>query len=295
MNAAASPSSAKSLNYTTTARLREVWPSRFPDDASARPYVRNEEKLAEKVYGGRLGNVQPGDGYRYRGRGFVQITGREAYREMGRKLQLPLESDPDLALDPAAAVKIACQTWADKALAGERGMNELADANKLEALTYRINGGYTNIEDRRTEFRNAWAIWGRGAAPDKVSAPEQVERGDRGAFVAKLIGNLRDLGYLPGGGSPIFGGKTYAALSRFQQEHGLTASGVATPRDVGRPRARAGAAAERSGRPRDGKGLGRAAARGAAARDGAGTWHSRIRGRPWPSSLPLSGCSSSCR
>jgi predicted chitinase len=219
----------ESLNYTTTARLREVWPTRFPDDASARPYVRNEEKLAEKVYGGRLGNVQPGDGYRYRGRGFVQITGREAYREMGRKLQLPLENDPDLALDPGAAVKIACQTWADKVLAGERGMNELADANKLEALTYRINGGYTNIEDRRTEFHNAWAIWGRGAAPDKVSAPEQVERGDRGAFVIKLIGNLRDLGYLPGGGSPIFGGKTYAALYRFQQEHGLTASGVATP------------------------------------------------------------------
>ena len=75
----------ESLNYTTTARLRAVWPSRFPDDASARPYVRNEEKLAEKVYGGRLGNVKKGDGFRYRGRGFVQITGRESYREMGQQ------------------------------------------------------------------------------------------------------------------------------------------------------------------------------------------------------------------
>ena len=171
----------EALNYTTTARLRAVWPSRFPDDASARPYLRNEEKLAEKVYGGRLGNVEKGDGFRYRGRGFVQITGRGSYREMGRKLQLPLEDDPDLALDPIVAVKIACRTWADNALAGERGMNELADANKIEALTYRINGGYTNLEDRRAEFRKAWSIWGQGAPPDKVSEPEQVERGDRGA------------------------------------------------------------------------------------------------------------------
>jgi putative chitinase len=219
----------ESLNYTTTARLRAVWPSRFPDDASARPYVRNEEKLAEKVYGGRLGNVQTGDGFRYRGRGFVQITGRGAYRDMGRKLQLPLEENPELAADPIVAVKIACRTWADKALAGERGMNALADDNKIEALTYRINGGYTNIEDRRAEFRKAWSIWGRGAAPEAGSEPETCERGDRGARVQQLLGSLQDLGYLAGGGLPIFGSKTYAAVYRFQQEHGLPPTGVATP------------------------------------------------------------------
>jgi len=219
----------ESLNYTTAARLRAVWPSRFPDDASARPYLRNEEKLAEKVYGGRLGNTEKGDGYRYRGRGFVQITGREAYREMGRKLQLPLEENPELAADPIVAVKIACLTWSDKALAGERGMNELADANKLEALTYRINGGYTNIDDRRGEFRKAWSIWGQGTPPDKVSEPEQVERGDRGELVKKLVRSLQDLGYSAPGGSLIFGNKTYAALLKFQQEHGLAANGIATP------------------------------------------------------------------
>ena len=218
----------ESLNYTTTARLRAVWPNRFPDDASARPYLRNEEKLAEKVYGGRLGNVEKGDGFRYRGRGFLQITGRGAYRDMGRKLQLPLEENPDLAADPTVAVKIACQTWADKALAGERGMNALADDNKLEALTYRINGGYTNIEDRRAEFRKAWSIWGRGAAPQEASQPEPCERGDRGEWVQKLLSSLSDLGYLAGGGLAIFGSKTYAAVYRFQQEHGLPPTGVVT-------------------------------------------------------------------
>jgi hypothetical protein len=62
-----------------------------------------------------------------------------------------------------------------------------------------------------------------------VSAPEQVERGDRGPFVAKLIGSLSDLGYLTAGGPPVFGGKTYSAVCRFQQHNGLIASGVATP------------------------------------------------------------------
>src|SRR5262249_58787951 len=90
----------ESLNYTTTARLRAVWPSRFPDDASARPYVRNEEKLAEKVYGGRLGHVQTGGGFCHRGPGFLQITGGGGHRGMGGKLQLPLAAKPQVAPPP---------------------------------------------------------------------------------------------------------------------------------------------------------------------------------------------------
>lgn len=219
----------ESLNYTTVARLRAVWPSRFPDDASARPYLRNEEKLAEKVYGGRLGNTEKGDGFRYRGRGFVQITGRESYRELGRKLQLPLEENPDLALDPIVALRIACRTWADKTLDGERGMNELADRNKIEALTYRINGGYTNLVDRRAEFEKAWDIWGEGEPPAGISDAETIERGDRGELVVKLKQNLQELGYYAGDTDRIFGSKTYLAVYKFQKEHGLRPSGVMTP------------------------------------------------------------------
>jgi len=108
-------------------------------------------------------------------------------------------------------------------------MNALADDNKIEALTYRINGGYTNLEDRRAEFRKAWSIWGRGAAPEELSKSDNCERGDRGARVQELLGSLHDLGYLAGGGLPIFGNKTYAAVYRFQQEHGLPPTGVVTP------------------------------------------------------------------
>jgi predicted chitinase len=218
--------SCESLNYKTVDRLRAVWPNRFADDASARPYLLNEQMLAERVYGGRLGNTRKGDAFRYRGRGFVQTTGRDAYREMGNKLQLPLEDNPDLLLDPLVALRAACRTWADNAHPGERTMNTLADCNKLEALTYRINGGYTNLEGRRTEFVKAWRIWGKGDPPAGQVEPEVIERGDRGDLVSKLTRSLGELGYYQGGADHIFGTKVYAAVRKFQARQGLPPSGV---------------------------------------------------------------------
>lgn len=92
----------ENLNYTSAERIRQVWPSRFPTVASAVPFVRNPSKLADKVYGGRadLGNNQPGDGARFMGRGYVQITGRANYRKFG------IEHTPDDALEPATAIRI---------------------------------------------------------------------------------------------------------------------------------------------------------------------------------------------
>lgn len=96
----------ENLNYTSAKRIREVWPARFPTIASAEPFVRNPKGLAERVYGGRMGNVNLGDGWLFRGRGGVQITGRENYRRMGTILKLPLETKPDLALDPKVSSRI---------------------------------------------------------------------------------------------------------------------------------------------------------------------------------------------
>lgn len=90
----------ESLNYTTASRIRQVWPSRFKTDAEAAPYVRQPKKLANYVYGRRMGNNQPDDGWTYRGRGLVQITGRESYRKFG------IDNDPDAANDPKIAAKI---------------------------------------------------------------------------------------------------------------------------------------------------------------------------------------------
>ena len=129
------------LDYSV-ARLMQVWPRRFPTPEAARPYARNPEALANHVYAGRMGNDRPGDGYRYRGRGYIQITGREAYRAMGRRTGLPLEEQPELAGSPDHALAIACAFWAWK------GLNRLCDAGDFTALTRRINGGLVGLQDR---------------------------------------------------------------------------------------------------------------------------------------------------
>ena len=220
----------ENMNYTSASRIQAVWPSRFPTLASAQEFARNPQGLAEKVYNGRLGNDRPGDGWLFRGRGLVQITGRGGYREMGRKLGIPLEENPDLACDPEHALKIACETWMAKQLAGERDMNRLADVNKLEAMTYRINGGYTNIGDRQSAFEQAWRIWGAGEPPKSPLEPGVLDRGDRGDRVDILNDKLDDLGLFQGitdkRPQQVFSISTYKALRNFQQAQGLTQTGV---------------------------------------------------------------------
>ncbi|MGZ8362466.1 MAG: glycoside hydrolase family 19 protein [Caulobacteraceae bacterium] len=128
-------------------RLAAVWPSRFPSVAVAQPYAMQPEKLANKIYGGRMGNVEPGDGWRYRGRGFIHLTGRDAYREAGARVGVDLEGDPDLAAEPVFAVKAACGFWL------WRDLNPICDAGDFELLTRRINGGLNGLAERERWLR----------------------------------------------------------------------------------------------------------------------------------------------
>ena len=219
----------ESLNYTTARRLMQVWPTRFRSVEEAQPYLRNEEKLADKVYMGRLGNTQPGDGYRYRGRGLIQITGRESYREMGKKIGVDLETNPDLANDADVALKIAVGTWTRKGKSG-RTLNQLADDNKIDPITLQINGGYNGLADRRQRFNAAWSIWGAGGgAPIAPRNPDVVERGDTGPRVGKLQQLLVRAGYLPANEviDGRFGGNTQKTLMQFQTASKLNVNGIA--------------------------------------------------------------------
>ncbi len=145
----------ENLSYGPEA-LRRTWPARFPTDELARQFARQPERIAERVYGGRLGNGPEGsgDGWRYRGRGLIQLTGRSHYREFGQRLGLPLEARPELLTEPGPAARSAAAYWE------ARGLNALADAGQFEAITRRINGGLHGQPDRLARWHRARKILG---------------------------------------------------------------------------------------------------------------------------------------
>jgi putative chitinase len=143
----------ENLNYTAQ-RLMQVWPSRFPYIIAAEPYAHNPEKLANFVYAGRMGNLQDGDGYTYRGRGLIQITGREMYTKCGNALGIDLIDNPDLLLTPEYATLSASWFW------NKHGLNALADAQEYGTMTRRINGGTTGLDDRIVRITKALEVLG---------------------------------------------------------------------------------------------------------------------------------------
>lgn len=120
----------------------------------AKGYLRNSEKMANRVYGGRMGNgpEASGDGYRYRGRGLIGITGRDMYRLCGQALDLPLLDHPELLEQPEYAALSAAWFWWD------RSLNDLADAGLFDGISRIINGGDNGRDDRRELWAKAKAV-----------------------------------------------------------------------------------------------------------------------------------------
>jgi len=143
----------ENLNYSAQ-RLMQVWPSRFPNISMAEPYANNPEKLANFVYAGRMGNLQDGDGYTYRGRGLIQLTGREMYANCGNSLGVDLLDNPDLLLTPQYAALSAGWFW------NKHGLNLLADAQEYGTMTRRINGGTTALDERIAKITKALQVLG---------------------------------------------------------------------------------------------------------------------------------------
>jgi putative chitinase len=131
----------ENLRYSAK-RLTEVWPSRFKTLAQAQAYANNPPALANRVYGMRadLGNDQPGDGYKYRGRTFLQITGKANYRQTGQALKVDLVNNPDLLAQPEFALRAAIAWW-------ERNIPDSLIGN-VDAISRRVNGGTVGIAQR---------------------------------------------------------------------------------------------------------------------------------------------------
>lgn len=115
-----------------------------------------EEIASGAAYEGRkdLGNIRPGDGKRYKGRGPIQLTGRANYRKYGKLLGLDLEKDPELAAASDAGFRIAGLYWK------LNGLNELADKDDFRQITKRINGGYNGLADRLVHYLRTRKVFG---------------------------------------------------------------------------------------------------------------------------------------
>ncbi len=148
----------ESLNYSAE-RLCQVWPGRFRTLADAEPFAYSPQKLADAVYAGRMGNTGPNDGWEYRGRGVFQLTGKDAYAQVGRICGQPYVDHPDMVAGPEGAADTAGGFWKWK------DCNALADCDDVAGVTLRVNGGLNGLTDRQAWLRRTKAIWAVSPPP----------------------------------------------------------------------------------------------------------------------------------
>ena len=136
--------------YYRADRLLEVF-GRYFTEAEAQAYARQPEKIANRVYANRLGNgdEDSGDGWRYRGRGFIQITGKDNYSEAGKSLKLDLVGKPELAADLKVGARIAGWYWT------KYGLNSFADNRQFDTITKKINGCLDGLYERQAYYKKA--------------------------------------------------------------------------------------------------------------------------------------------
>jgi predicted chitinase len=211
-----------------------------------------EELASGSAYEGRkdLGNTQPGDGKRYKGRGPIQLTGRANYKKYGDLLGLDLINNPTIAATKEVGFRIAGQFWQ------LNGLNPLADQQDIKQITKRINGGYNGLDDRIKYYNRAKQVLNKNDAVDAsdtaaasetgvaaaaavaVSTPvagqspaypgTALRQGSSGADVRTMQQRLADLGYSVGVDGN-FGPGTRAAVVDFQGKKGLTNDGNCGP------------------------------------------------------------------
>lgn len=186
----------ENLNYTTAAQIKRTWPSRFTVE-SAQPYVRQPQRLANKVYGGRMGNNNQNDGWLYRGRGLPQITGKDNYKKFG------IAESPDAALELSTAIRILFAGMVEGKFTG-RKLSDYFTATKEDPEGARrivngtdkaslIAGYYRNFLDSLTAARELKPASTEEAQPDdepplKDKTVQTIIAAGGGTFVTGLIG-----------------------------------------------------------------------------------------------------------
>lgn len=145
----------ENLNYRWES-LRKVFPKYFPADDSAKKYARNQQMIANRVYANRMGNGDEasGDGWKFCGRGLIQLTGRNNHQDFADSIETPIEEIADYLMTFEGAVQGACWFWETN------NLNQWADKRDIITLTKRINGGTIGLEDRIKKYEKCCNILG---------------------------------------------------------------------------------------------------------------------------------------
>ena len=148
----------ENLNYKP-ATLRKIFPKYFPTDDLANAYCsmpNKQEAIANRVYANRMGNgdEHSGDGYRYCGRGLIQLTGKDNYTFFAGSIDVSVEEASEYLQTFEGAVQSACWFWESN------NLNQYADSNDILTMTKRINGGTLGLDDRTNRYQNALKVLG---------------------------------------------------------------------------------------------------------------------------------------
>jgi len=217
----------ENLNYSADSLLRVFGKRYFKSKAHAQEYHRQPEKIANYVYmdknrskRGALGNVIDGDGWRFRGKGIKQLTGRNNVEQFAKSIDMTAEQASEYLETKKGAFHSACWFWETNNIA------KYADNDDIVGMSKKINGGTIGLDDRKDRYAKSQAILSgqvTTTTPIKSSSMVILKKGSRGPEVVKM---QKSLGITADG---IFGIGTTAVLKNWQRANGLTPDGVAGP------------------------------------------------------------------
>ena len=216
----------ENLNYSKGA-LERVFGRYFgPGKRDAAEYARNPKKIANYVYmdeyrskRGALGNTQEGDGWRFRGKGLKQLTGRNNVEGFAKDYGMSADEASDWLETKEGALASALWFWS------KNGLNEIADTGDVKAATKRINGGDIGLADRQRRYSTAMQAL-TGEIPPRAAPSTTLRVGSRGDGVKQM---QRKLGIAADG---VFGNGTAQAVKAWQEANGLKADGIIGPKSL---------------------------------------------------------------
>lgn len=220
----------ENLNYSENA-LNSVFGRYFGEGKrDAAEYARNPEKIANYVYQdefrskrGQMGNTEEGDGWRFRGRGIKQLTGRNNYTAFGETVGMTAEEAAEYIATKKGALESACWFWSTN------NIDNYADNDDIVGMSKRINGGTIGLDDRKSRYERAKQILGAEGVPTETKETEStgevrtLRRGMQGEDVAKM---QKVIGVHADG---EFGPNTTIAVKKWQRKNGLTPDGIVGP------------------------------------------------------------------